>query len=372
MNRLIKVLLTLVAVAGVFFAGWWAALATFGSREIEANAVEQTVAEAREGSVGRVFNFAVVVAIPIESVAVNELSGVVTQMGSTEAGNGSLLYMVGDTAVVAVRSPRPFYRDLSMGTKGDDVRALQQMLVEQGLFTGEPDGVFGSVTEGALKRFQTSLGAASDGFASLGSLVAIADLPMDVSYLDGFRVGQSLMGGEEIVYAPVGDREFFISLSESQREFIPLGATVDFTYGDQKFSAVVAEIRQPASLDGSLQAILSAPDGGLVCDTRCDLLPGVASSSLIAQIRPEPPIEGIVVPAAAVVTRPDGKAAVLMADGTQREVMVLGSGQGMVVVEGVVAGEVVVLGVSSSNEPGSDSRENPSQSGADSSRDSGD
>lgn len=55
-------------------------------------------------------------------------------------------------------------RTLALGARGDDVRCLQQFLIQQGLLT--PDsatGFFGPLTEKAVQRFQAAQGIASSG-----------------------------------------------------------------------------------------------------------------------------------------------------------------------------------------------------------------
>lgn len=55
---------------------------------------------------------------------------------------------------------------LRKGNKGDQVRALQQQLVDQGyLAAGGVDGSYGGGTERAIMRFQTDQGLAADGVA---------------------------------------------------------------------------------------------------------------------------------------------------------------------------------------------------------------
>ena len=50
-----------------------------------------------------------------------------------------------------------------MGDSGDEVAALQQMLVETGFLFAEPDGMFGKQTEEAVKWFQEYAGLAPNG-----------------------------------------------------------------------------------------------------------------------------------------------------------------------------------------------------------------
>lgn len=49
------------------------------------------------------------------------------------------------------------------GSTGDDVARIQKALKDAGFYQGEPDGVFGSQTETALKNFQTASGLGADG-----------------------------------------------------------------------------------------------------------------------------------------------------------------------------------------------------------------
>jgi hypothetical protein len=49
-------------------------------------------------------------------------------------------------------------------TSPDDVRATQQILLEQGLFPGSVDGVMGPETVAALRAFQGSAGLPETGF----------------------------------------------------------------------------------------------------------------------------------------------------------------------------------------------------------------
>lgn len=338
-----KILLIVIAVVAVFVAGWWAGNSTFGSRTGgDSDAREVTRAEAKTGSVGREYNFGVSVNIPTVPVATNALSGVVTRVGLADVDQGSLLYEVGDRGVFAVAASEPFYRDLTVGVKGEDVRALQEMLVSRG-YDAVADGNFGTGTQAALKKFQADAGVASTGVAEVGTLVAFTHLPSVATYSPDLRAGKTLAGGEELVSAPVGERKFTISVGESQLEFVPMGARVVFASGGEEFTAVVASI--DPSGDGMYQAVLSGVDGGAICVDNCDKLPSGPTASVMGRVIPEEPIEGVVLPAAAVVTLSDGSTVVLMEDNTERDVVIRGSGQGLVVVDGVEAGEKVVLGV---------------------------
>lgn len=59
---------------------------------------------------------------------------------------------------------------------GDDVTALQERLSELGFDTGRVDGVFGPLTEGALRAFQREYGLVSDGVCGPATLRALKQL----------------------------------------------------------------------------------------------------------------------------------------------------------------------------------------------------
>ena len=53
--------------------------------------------------------------------------------------------------------------ELSNGSTGSEVSAMQQPLKNAGFYTGTVDGVFGPNTEAAVRAYQTSRGIVSDG-----------------------------------------------------------------------------------------------------------------------------------------------------------------------------------------------------------------
>jgi len=57
------------------------------------------------------------------------------------------------------------YRPLKKGLRGEDVYALQTGLFGLAFSLGAPDGIFGPITEDAVKRFQESRKLVSDGIA---------------------------------------------------------------------------------------------------------------------------------------------------------------------------------------------------------------
>ena len=62
-------------------------------------------------------------------------------------------------------TPAPTYAPLEVSSRGDDVKALQQKLIDLGYLTGSADGAFGAMTEQAVKDAQAAFGMEQTGVA---------------------------------------------------------------------------------------------------------------------------------------------------------------------------------------------------------------
>ncbi|TDB52394.1 peptidoglycan-binding protein [Bacillus sp. CBEL-1] len=63
---------------------------------------------------------------------------------------------------------------LKLGSKGDAVKALQQKLTSLGFNTNGVDGMFGSNTSAAVKKFQSANGLAADGIVGPNTYKALS------------------------------------------------------------------------------------------------------------------------------------------------------------------------------------------------------
>ena len=73
--------------------------------------------------------------------------------------------MIDNTSVVEVLS--------KYGSRGSEVRTIQEKLKRWGYYTGNVDGIYGSLTVSAVKRFQQKNGLAVDGIAGKNTLNAM-------------------------------------------------------------------------------------------------------------------------------------------------------------------------------------------------------
>jgi peptidoglycan hydrolase-like protein with peptidoglycan-binding domain len=63
---------------------------------------------------------------------------------------------------------------LKNGSRGDDVKELQEELTKLGLLSGAADGIFGPKTEEAVKKCQALFGLDADGFWGKQSAEALS------------------------------------------------------------------------------------------------------------------------------------------------------------------------------------------------------
>lgn len=353
----------LVAVIALAVAGgWWAGRATF-TAPAAAAAQQQTQVSVTvtRASVGQTVRLNVTVTQAYQPLAPVLLSGIVTDVPSAGAVEvGQVMFRVDDVPVRVVEGATPFYRDLAAGATGADVSELQQALVTLGFLAGAPSGAFDAATAAAVEKWQASLGQPATGEVALGELIAVPTLPMTLRLGDGVSLGAQVGPGQPAVLARVGDPEFRLVVSQQQAQLIPSAATVQISFKDRTWPAVITETATDPNSSSTLVMSLASPSGGLPCGDECAELPPDDSLSLLSSIEVVPQTTGTAVPAAAVHTAADGGTYVLMQDDSRRPVTVKASSNGLVIVDGVAEGESVwALGDSDSDSavaPGGDGR----------------
>lgn len=78
------------------------------------------------------------------------------------------------------------------GSSGETVKKIQQRLSDWGYYSGAVDGIYGSGTEAAVKKFQKSNGLTPDGVAGPATLAAIG-LPSGASGSSGGSADVNLL-----------------------------------------------------------------------------------------------------------------------------------------------------------------------------------
>jgi peptidoglycan hydrolase-like protein with peptidoglycan-binding domain len=333
----------LVGVAGV--VGWWAGRTAVAPPEV----VESSDAVAYEvgvDSVSRVLRFQGSAVWPLTDGPLSRAAGVVTSVAidvgdTVDAGN--VLYAVDLRPVVVAEGDTPMFRSLALRAEGPDVAQLQSMLATLGFFDGEADGVFGATTGTAVRAWQTSLGVEPDGVVQAGDVVFARELPLVVVPSETVAVGASVSGGEEAFRVVPEAPRFWVPLSPDQRSLVPSDVPVQVEHPGGIWDAVVVDVvEDPERFN--LEYVLGGPDGGPVCGGAClDAVPLTGQTDFPVFFVVVPETTGPMVPVAAVHTGPGGEASVTMASGEVRPVTVLAGFGGMVIVDGIEPGELVLV-----------------------------
>lgn len=95
-------------------------------------------------------------------------------------------------------------KQVKIGSRGDEVKLLQQRLSAKGFLPGKADGVFGPQTEDAVVQFQASHGLIADGIVGTrtwAALLAEPEIEVDASFYT--REGMAL--AEQIPMATADD-----------------------------------------------------------------------------------------------------------------------------------------------------------------------
>lgn len=339
--RRIVAIVALVVVASTL--GWWAGRTTLVPAATSDNgpgasrsAVTTQVVEA---TVGRTVGVTVTLRQPVDLVATNTLSGMVTDVRHESTYDvGATVYAVAGLPVRVIAGQTPFYRDLGGGSRGPDVEQLQLALVELGYLEAS-DGVFGTSTAAAIRDWQAELGLERTGVVLLGEVLAVPTLPATLRPGSQISKGVLLAGGEDAILAGSGVQTFVLVLSSDQARLIHSETPIVVRYEQHAWDASVTS----ATVDDSGNTVLTLEhaSGGPVCGADCAELPPDEELGLRAQAQVVPDVTGPAVPAVAVRTAVDGGTYVTLEDGSRREVQVRGSGQGLVIVDGLDEGEHV-------------------------------
>ena len=256
---------------------------------------------------------------------------------------GDVLYTINLRPVVGATGLVPAFRDLALGDNGADVRQLQELLIEVGFLDSAPDGQFDERTEAAVRAWQASLGI-DDGVVRLGDVLFTAELPIRVIPTGEVAIGEPVTGGEAVIAALAPEPTVVIPLTREQRDLVPLSGEVVVTHPGGSWSGVIARAAEPDTEGGLLDLVLEGVDGGPICGDACvDAIPPEGRTDFEAEIVVVPPTTGPVVPIAAISTDPGGNQSVQLVSGEVRPIDIHASTDGLAVVTGIDAGDVIVL-----------------------------
>ena len=180
------------------------------------------------------------------------------------AGPETLRILYSDGAARASSVAASTGATLEVGSKGPEVKALQQRLKDLGYYRGSVDGSFGASTENAVTAFQWASGLTADGKAGTATLNAIyADTA--VRYGEGGRQGATAtpkttgtgrdtsgIGSTGYTTLETGSEgEAVRRVQQRLKELRYYNGSVDGRYGEGTAAAVMAfQLRNHLTVDG--------------------------------------------------------------------------------------------------------------------------
>jgi hypothetical protein len=88
----------------------------------------------------------------------------------------SIFYLPASLETKLHTDPVTEFGSISIGSKGTSVLLIQQILKEEGYFTGTPDGLYGRTTESAVAEYQKANGLQPDGILGVVTVTKILEL----------------------------------------------------------------------------------------------------------------------------------------------------------------------------------------------------
>lgn len=190
---------------------------------------------------------------------------------------------------------RSLPRRLRVGSKGDEVIALQDMLIQYGFLGAEADGSYGAKTSSAVTRFQKhlqaqgkaeALGVEPTGEATSMTLLALYD-PDYSSYLEDVRAGDE---SSEVLrverrlsglgYMDADPDEAFDEYAVSAAEAFRAAAGIQGSTYDKAFIDALFDADAPVAEHFVLHPIAYGDEGAAVQDVQEALVNGGMTISL--------------------------------------------------------------------------------------------
>ncbi|MCH9276286.1 hypothetical protein JS533_008400 [Bifidobacterium amazonense] len=238
-------------------------------------------------------------------------SGMITQSDCKPGAvlkSGTSIMRINGRSVLMLATEQPFWRDLSVGDRGDDVASLNKALTMIGV--GDISG--DTVTDATIQAFRTASEKAGntlpDGYTTIDT-GDVAWLPVDGTSVSACpaTVGQDIARGQTLVELPA-------AAGSAKAESLPTGVASGervVLAGDQKL-----DISETGDIDDLAAFSRSAPF------LSSGAQQGVRKVSV--QWALKTPVDVGVVPASAIGTMDNGQPCVVI-DGDSRPVRIIGS-----------------------------------------------
>ena len=297
------------------------------------------------GSLGRDLTLPASASWPVEGVVLAPAGGIVTEVTSQSGyvAPGTILMRVEERPVVVIAGDVPAFRDMAVGTRGRDVRALQQFLKSAGYQTDDDLSAYTSVTAEAVRRWQGDLGLGKSSRVVLGDVVIVPSdwLERPLRWEPTLLAGQRLTAGDVILAVLGRSPQILVDFAGSMPAQLAPGDSLVATFSSGRTRPMT--LTDPVSNEGRTYSILEAA-GPLCRGQDClALVPLSGDPAVQAKFTLVPSTTGPIVPVGAIQSDGAANAFVVLEDGSRRKVEIVVVDGGLAVVTGVQVGEVLLL-----------------------------
>jgi hypothetical protein len=236
-------------------------------------------------------------------------------------GRGQRLYAVNGRPIPLLIGTTPLSRQLTTGVSGDDVRELEDNLVQLGYGAGlAVDGTFTAADADAVKRWQAALGVGQTGVVNPGEVVFLAS-PLRVAQVK-VTSGSSAQAGQSVLDGTGPDHVVTINLDARRQTLAQVGAAVDVSLPTgSRVKGKIVDVGTVATTSGSgAQQTTTIPVSVTLDDqTAAGKLDG---ASVVVHVTRATHPNVLTVPVTALMAVPGGGYAVETADGRHRRIPV--------------------------------------------------
>lgn len=280
----------------------------------------------------------------IQAQASGVITDIVAQPGLIQPGD--VLLRVDERPTMALAGEIPAFRTMSVGISGRDVAGLQRYLADLGYVVDPRLENYSEVTERAVAAWHDAIGVAPTGEVVLGEIVFMPKpaFAAPMRWTNEVLVGVTISAGTPILerLAPEPDLTIEFGGGSAPAGVSP-GLSAKATFADgRELAVVISDVRFE---NGRRWATLTAPTGMNLCkpDDCQEIVPLSAEANFDVTVVLIPPTTGPGVPIAAVQSDAIGQAFVEMVDGSRRIVHVRVSSGGTAIVDGLAAGDTILL-----------------------------
>lgn len=189
---------------------------------------------------------------------------------------GTVVMTINLQPLVLLKGVVPMFRDIDVGSSGDDVAQIQEGLTQLGLYDGPVDGTFGRSTLRAWNRFLTDLSYDTVRVIAQRSVVFVSSLPARIDEVL-VAIGDDAQG--DLMVLTESDTHIVATVPVDATRTIAEGDQVEIIGGTERWHTAVARVYEGSNgptvtLDavGHLQEgttlrariISTVGDGGLI------------------------------------------------------------------------------------------------------------